>query len=304
MRTAVVRRLAALSALPLAALLKPLPAQDLPAGPVVTTSWVASQLQSPSLVLLHVGERAGYDQEHIPGARFVEMRDVSHRTANGLPLELLPPDSLRRQLEALGISDRSRVVVYFGKDWVTPATRILFTLDWAGLGDRSALLDGGLPAWKAAGHPVTSEATAPRSGRLSPLRVRGTAVVDGDFVRANLGRPGLAIVDARAAMFYDGPKHGEHRAGHVPGARNIPFSEIADDQLRIKDRAALESLFRQAGVKAGDTIVAYCHIGQQATAVVLAARLLGHDVKLYDGSFDDWSRRESFPVETGTAARR
>lgn len=303
MRTVVLRRLAALSALPLAAVLRPLPAQDLPAGPVVTAAWVASQLQSPSLVLLHVGDRAQYDQEHIAGARLVEMRDVSHRTANGLPLELLSPDSLRKQLEALGISDDSRVVVYFGKDWVTPATRVLFTLDWAGLGRRSALLDGGLPAWKGEGRPVTAAPAVARRGRLSPLTVRGSAVVDGDWVRANLGAPGLAIVDARAAMFYDGPKHGEHRAGHVPGARNIPFSEIADDQLRVKDRAALEALFRQAGVKPGDTVVAYCHIGQQATAVVLAARLLGHDVKLYDGSFDDWSRRESFPVETGKGAK-
>jgi len=295
----IVFLLAALAALAINVPARPLPAQRAAFGPVVTTSWLASQLESPSLVLLHVGEKAQYEREHIPGARFVDLHDVAWRSPDGLDLELLPADTLRRRLEALGISDDARVVVYFGQDWVTPATRILYTLDWAGLGARSALLDGGLPAWKREGKPVTAAASPARAGRLSTLATRAPLVVDGDWVRAHIGQPGFTIVDARAARFYEGPQHGGHRAGHVPGAVNIPFSEIVDDRLRVKDRAQLEALFREAGVKPGDTIVAYCHIGQQATAVVLAARLLGHDVTLYDGSFNDWSRRTSFPVQTG-----
>lgn len=273
------------------------PAQRAPLGPVVGTAWLAEHLKDRDLVLLHVGDRAEYDREHIPGARHLELRDIARRSPEGLVLELPDADTLRRRLEGLGISDGARIVVYFGKDWVTPATRVLFTLDWAGLGDRSALLDGGLPAWREQGGAVTAEPTPARTGRLSALAVRPALVADNAWVRSHLRSPGVAVVDARAAMFYSGPKHGEHRAGHLPGAVNVPFTEIVDDRLRVKDRATLEALFRDAGVPPGDTIVAYCHIGQQGTAVVLAARLLGRSVKLYDGSFEDWSRRAELPVE-------
>lgn len=283
---------------------RPAPAHSAPLGPLVTTAWLGEHLKDRDLVLLHVGDRAEYDKEHLPGARFVSLRDIAQRTPDGLTLEMLPPDTLRRRLEALGVSDASKVVVYFGNDWVTPATRVLFTLDWAGLGDHSALLDGGMPAWKAEGRAVTAEAPATRAGTLSSLEVRPSLVVDNAWVRAHLKSTGVRVVDARAAMFYSGPRHGEHRAGHVPGAVNVPFTEVAGDDLRFKNRETLAALFRDAGVAPGDTIVAYCHIGQQGTAVVLAARLLGRPVKLYDGSFEDWSRRAELPVEGAREASK
>ena len=96
------------------------------------------------LVLLHVGVKAEFEAEHIPGARFVAPSDLSILRAEGaLILQLLPPDALRAVLESLGISDDSRVIVYFGKDWVSPSTRVTFSLDAAGLGDRTSILDGG-----------------------------------------------------------------------------------------------------------------------------------------------------------------
>jgi thiosulfate/3-mercaptopyruvate sulfurtransferase len=96
------------------------------------------------LVLLHVGVKAEFEAEHIPGARFVAPSDLSIPRAEGaLILQLLPPEALRAALESLGISDDSRVIVYFGKDWVSPSTRVYFSLDAAGLGDRTSILDGG-----------------------------------------------------------------------------------------------------------------------------------------------------------------
>ena len=88
---------------------------------------------------------------------------------------------------------------------------------------------------------------------------------------------------------------------HIAGAKSIPFTEITDRTLRLKSRDELAALFRQAGIKQGDTIVGYCHIGQQATGMLFAARTLGHKVLLYDGSFEDWSARDG-AVET-TASR-
>jgi thiosulfate/3-mercaptopyruvate sulfurtransferase len=86
------------------------------------------------------------------------------------------------------------------------------------------------------------------------------------------------------------------RNGHIPGAVNIPFTEIADSELMI-DRARLEKLYRTAGVKPGDTVVVYCHIGQQGTAIVFGARLLGHQAVLYDGSMQDWANNNRGSVE-------
>jgi thiosulfate/3-mercaptopyruvate sulfurtransferase len=266
---------------------------------VVTPAWLSQHLNDPDLVLLHVGDKAEYDKGHIAGARYVTQRDVSVSSMDhdkGLMLELPSPDSLRSQLAALGISDRSRVVVYYGNDWISPTTRILFTLDHAGLGPRSALLDGGMNAWKDAGLPITTEVPAAKVGTLSRLKVE-PRVVTIDFVKANLESPNFKLVDGRAAVFYDGVEQGNNRKGHIPGARSIPFTEIADEKGKLKSVAELTKLFRDAGVGPRDTVVAYCHIGQQATAVLFAARTLGHPVLLFDGSFQEWGRRTDLPVE-------
>ena len=270
-----------------------------PASMVVSAEWLASHRDDRGLVILHVGERSSYEREHIPGARYISFDDVARRKSSESEntLEMLPPDELRANLERFGISDDSRIVVYYADEWVSPATRVIFTLDWYGLGGRTALLDGGIDAWKRRGLALTAEAPSPAKGKLSLLSPR-SIIVDAAWVRANAPGRGIALVDARAPVFYDGPKHGDHRPGHIPGAVNIPFTSLADDSLRLTSITALRSLFRAAGVKDGDTVVAYCHIGQQATAVLFAARALGHEVKLYDGSFDDWSRRTELPVES------
>ncbi len=292
----------------LAALPRALPAQMAlaPSAPVVvSTEWLAGHLKDPNLVLLHVGEKSEYDAGHIPGARYVRLDDVSvssHDHENGLMLEMPQPDSLRARLEALGISDRSRVIVYYGNDWVSPATRVIFTLDYAGLGSSSALLDGGMQAWKAEGRQLTREAPKPARAQLAALRIK-PIVVDAAWVKSRLGSPSLHLIDGRAAVFYDGVEKGGSKKGHVAGAKNIPYTEIADDRLYLKKPAELRALFARAGVAPGDTVVAYCHIGQQATAVLFAARSLGHPVLLYDGSYQDWSRRADLPVEDPRAGK-
>ena len=122
-------------------------------------------------------------------------------------------------------------------------------------------------------------------------------VVDAAFVASVKQRPNHILVDARAPVFFTGiqPTMGD-KAGHIPGAVNIPFTEITDTE-RLIDRARVEALFRKAGVKPGDTVVAYCHVGQQATAVIFAARLLGHPTVLYDGAFQDWAINNRGAVE-------
>jgi thiosulfate/3-mercaptopyruvate sulfurtransferase len=267
-----------------------------PASFVVTADWLAQHLQDPKLVLLHVGEPQEYEAAHIPGAQYLARQSIS-TPAGSLPiLELPPVDQLRDTFEKLGIGDDSRIVVYFGKDWVTPAARVILTLDYLGLGPRVSLLDGGMPAWVAAGHATTKDLVERPRGRLR-AGARGDVVVDAAWVQAHLKDPQVALVDARAPEFYRGDSPGmASRAGHIPGAVNIPFSAVVDESTKLKDKAALATLFSQAGIKQGQTVVSYCHIGQQASLLYLVARSLGYNARMYDGSFTEWASAAENPV--------
>ena len=110
---------------------------------VVSTDWLANHLNDKSLVLLQVGDKKEYDAAHIPGAQYIQTSDISTPRGKGLILELPPVDQLKATFEKFGVTDKSRIVVYFGKDWVTPTSRVYFTLDYLGLGDRTSILDGG-----------------------------------------------------------------------------------------------------------------------------------------------------------------
>jgi thiosulfate/3-mercaptopyruvate sulfurtransferase len=267
---------------------------------LVTPDWLAARLSDPNLVLFHVGDGAEYAKQHLPGARLVALYDLSLRTSDGLRLEMMPEPELRAKLSALGVSDSSRVVLYCDSPaGITQITRLMFTLDRAGLGSRSSILDGGLAAWTGAGHQVTTEVPTATAGQLSTLTIR-PMVVTGDTVRSRLDTPGFKVIDGRATSFYDGTQTGgtaeaRHKTGHITGAGSVPFSSVVDG-LQWRTPAELRALFDKAGVKPGDTIIAYCHIGQQATAAIFAARTLGHPVLLYDGSFEDWSKRADGPV--------
>jgi thiosulfate/3-mercaptopyruvate sulfurtransferase len=281
------------------------PGDSEPALPLlVSPAWLAAHLEDRNLVLLHVGEGDGYRARHIPGGRLVALSDISisMQGADALHLELPPADDLRRRLEALGISNDSRIVVYFDEDRLSPATRVVLTLDAAGLGEHAALLDGGMPAWVRDGHAVTDAAPPARTGVLAPLILR-PIIVGATAVLSSLGKPGHAVVDARDRTFYDGTATGAshdhpHRTGHIAGALSLPFDSVFDDKLALRSPDDLKARFAKAGVKPGDTVIGYCHIGQQATAMLFAARRLGHPVLLYDGSFEDWSlHHPGYPVE-------
>ena len=265
---------------------------------IVTTDWLAKHLSDSSLVLLHVGDKKEYDAAHIPGAQFIQLPDISTPRGQGLTLELPPVEQLKATFEKFGVTGGSRIVIYFGKDWVTPTARVYFTLDYLGLGDHTSILDGGLPAWQAENRPVTAELHVPGKGSFTP-RPNTKLVVDAAWVSANLKKPGVAILDARAPKFYTGAEAGQMpRAGHIPRAKNIPFSKLVEESSnKFKSPETLRKLFNDEGVKPQDSVATYCHIGQQASLLYFVARYLGYDAHLYDGSFDDWSRRPDLPVE-------
>jgi len=264
---------------------------------IVNTDWLAKNLDDASLVLLHVGDKDEYAAGHIPRAQFIQTSDLSTPRGQGLTLELPPVEQLKATLEKFGISNDSRIVIYFGKDWVTPTTRVFMTLDYLGLGERTSILDGGLPAWRSEGKPVTEEVIEPKKGSLTP-HPKKNLVVDAAWVKENLNNSNVRILDARAPQYYTGAEQGRMpRGGHIPSARNIPFSSLVEESNKFKSAAQLQELFEAAEVKPTTTVATYCHIGQQATLLYFVARYLGYSAHVYDGSFEDWSNRSELPVE-------
>jgi thiosulfate/3-mercaptopyruvate sulfurtransferase len=272
---------------------------------LVTVDWLGEHLNDPSLVLLQIGEKKDYDKGHIPGAQFLEYESISTPHGQGLMLELPPVEQLVSVFERLGVSNRSRIILYFGTNWVTPTTRVYWTLDYLGLGDRTSILNGGLVAWQASHHPVSTEARQAPKGSITPAP-RKEIVADADWVSSHLNKPTITIIDARTHEFYNGSQSdGNPRSGHIPGASNLSYLDVIDqDNNKIKSADALKDLFRAAGLKPGNTMVSYCHIGQRATVLYFTARMLGYDAKMYDGSWEDWSHRTNLPIVTGESPNK
>ena len=266
---------------------------------LVSTAWLAGHLQDPNLVILSIGQKAEYNQGHIPGALYLEYADTRiARSAAGLTYELPPVADLVEVFGKLGVTNDSHIILYFSKDMVAPTTRVFLTLDAMGLASQTSILDGGFPVWQSEGRPVSTEARLVIRGKLEPCP-QNDVIAGLDYVRANLHRPGVAIVDARDLEYYTGASHRDgQRAGHIPGARGLTYSTLLDDSGRFRTPDLLAAMFRDAGIQSGDRVVAYCHIGQQATVVYFVARYLGYDARLYDGSWEDWSAHTELPAET------
>ena len=269
-------------------------------SPLVSTEWLQANLHAPDLVLLDASwhmPATGRDgaleflQERIPGARFFDFDRRICDSGAGLPHMLPSPEVFAAEVRALGVGKHSRVVCYDSAGvFSSPRAWWMFHA----MGHVTvAVLDGGLPAWKAAGLPLTSgRFEAPESGDFesSPVAAR---VADRAQVRAALADPGVVVLDARSPGRFAGrdpePRAGL-RAGHMPGARNLPFGNLLSaGRFRAPDELA--ALFaEQAGLQ--QRLLCTCGSGVTACVIALAAELAGRGgAAVYDGSWADWGAR-------------
>lgn len=270
-----------------------------PDSVIVGPAWLAAQARNPRVVVVHVVmDGAEFQRGHILGARPLSYGQLVTRRAT-LSSELRDPAELRAAFEAIGVSDDSHVVVYAHEGPM--AARAIFTLAYLGH-ERASLLDGGLPGWRTAGHPVATDAARPvTAGRLS-ARVNPGVVADAEFLSARLGTPGMSLVDTRTTGEFDGTgnRSGMPSEGHLRGARQLEWQWLfrEDAPLTLKSRDELRKLYADR-VQTGDTVVSYCWVGYRASMTWLAARALGYEARMYDGSYQDWQQRRLPTVKTG-----
>ena len=141
--------------------------------------------------------------------------EISTPGDSGLTLEVPSMEKLVDSFEKAGVSNSSRIILYYGNDWVTPTARFYLTLDYMGLGESTSILDGGLPEWKKENLPVTSEKTKIKKGKITVAHANKGAVVNVNYVVKNLDNPEVQIVDARTENFYSGEDTSYSRPGQM-----------------------------------------------------------------------------------------
>jgi thiosulfate/3-mercaptopyruvate sulfurtransferase len=259
---------------------------------LVSANWLEGRLRDPGLAVVHVGTgKAEYDAGHLPGARFLPLSAVSV-TVDGLNAQLAPLAQIDSVIESLGISDGQHVILY-GQP--IAVARAFVTLEGVGLRGNLSVLDGGIDSWRESRRAVIREAVTTSRGSFTPRTESN--IVDAAWVNERGDKAGFRILDARAPEFFLGVSPGATaRPGHIPGARNVPFSSLTGELTTMRDQGKIRRLFEEAGVAKGDTVVTYCHLGMQASLLYLAARSQGFTVRLYDGSWEDWAKRPELPA--------
>lgn len=275
------------------------PVADRDAAILVSADRLAAMHELPQVVVLHVARQRGdYEAGHVPGARFLPLSAFA--VNRGDQVNVLPDiETLRSDLEGVGIGDGTRVIVYGDFDGLS-AARAFFTLDVHGVD--VGVLDGGLDAWQAAGHAVTTDEPEPAGRGSLTLDFDASRVVNADFVAARMNSEDAVLVDARPPEQHTGEEAGENipRPGHIPGSVNLFWEDDRNDDGTMRSLGALRARYAQAGVTADREIVTYCRTGVQASHAYLVARLLGLEPLIYDGSFHDWSNNTDHPVATGS----
>ena len=270
---------------------------------IVETEWLADHLDAPDLVVLdgstHLpttgrDARAEYVAEHIPGAQFFDINLVADET-NPLPHMLPSATKFASMVKKMGIGDGIRVVAYDSVGLYS-AARVWWMFRIMGHED-VAVLNGGLKKWKAENRPVTDEPPPPRSERHFTPRFNSALVRDLDDVRRIIATGTEQVVDARAAARFRGevaePRKGL-RAGHMPGACNVPFTDLLQDDSTLKPIEDLRARFEQAGVDLSKPITTSCGSGVTAGVLALALALLGYpDTAVYDGSWSEWGHEDA-----------
>lgn len=280
--------------------------------PLVSTEWLASELNKSDLRVIDAtlllpeftddrNARAEYEAAHIPGAVFMDLAELID-SSSPLPNMLPSAEKFASRMQALGLGDGSRIVVYDNSPFHSSA-RAWWMFNVFGAHE-VAILDGGFAKWHAEGRPIESGKPVVRHRHFT-VWMDKDQIRTLDQMRNNLKTKAEQVVDARSAVRFEGrepePRPGL-RAGHIPGSVNVPSSSLFNEDGTWKQGDALREVFEKAGIDLSKPIVTTCGSGITAAVLAFGLHLLGvPKVSLYDGSWTEWGSQPDTPVVTGAA---
>ena len=273
--------------------------------PLVSTDWLEKNLELPDLRIIDCtwfmpdagrDARAEHDALHIPRAVYFDIDDIAD-TESDLPHMLPSPIKFSSRVRKLGLGDGLTIVAYDNNNFYASA-RAWWMFRTMGHEDIK-VLDGGFAKWQAEGRRVDDMPDRPSERHFTP-RTNSFLVRDLEQLRGNLTSRRELVVDTRSAERFAGtvaePRPGLE-AGHIPGSRNVPASDLLAADGTMKDARGLEALFAEAGVDLGQPIITSCGSGVSAAVANLAlARVGKYDVALYDGSWTEWGSQPDTPI--------
>lgn len=277
---------------------------------LVSTEWLARHLKDPDLRILDASwylpdmgrdGRAEYDAQHIPGARYFDIDEISDLRSD-LPHMVPPVEKFMSRMRAMGVGDGHQIVVYDGAG-VFSAARVWWLFRLMGHDD-IAVLDGGLPKWLAEERPIEDLPPMIRDRHMT-VRRQNHMVKDVTQVSAASKLGDHEILDARGPGRFRGeepePREGL-RSGHIPGSKNVYYRDLLKSDGTMKDINGLRAVFDAAKVDMSKPVITSCGSGVTAAILSLALERLGKtDHSLYDGSWSEWGQFPTLPVATGDA---
>lgn len=270
----------------------------------VSPNWVAENAKDPNLRILDVRNPAlEYIAGHLPGA--VNIPDKAFRgPREGLPVQYWDNPTLGKIFANSGVTDNSRVLVYSDGIDVLGATMVAYLLERSGV-KNIAILDGGYKGYAAASQPVAKEFPKYKVGKFT-VKYNPAVGVSLNEVRKLIGKKGITFIDARPPELFQGKEKLWVRNGHIPGARNIPWTSFTDPQNLHKFKSAdeIKQILADKKITPADDIIVTCSTGQEATLqYVVLKYLLGYPkVRVYEGSWTEYSTQSDVPVATGPEA--
>lgn len=265
----------------------------------VDPEWLLDHQDDKTYVILHVDQPKNYGKGHLPEALYMGLESFTV-TRNGLYFEMPDAEDFAEELRKRGIEEGTLVILSSGWETFAPAYRLYVTFEYYGLDSQVRILDGGIRAWKAKEYPISQDTVVaePAEERMV-LKEKAQILVKKDWIRSHLSDPSVCLIDARRANYYTGSEEGNYkRSGHIRGAKNLTWTTLVDEQFVLLPTDSLQLKYREIAGTEKRELILYCHVGLRASVLYTVGKALGYEVRLYDGSYNDWDGLDdSYPVE-------